>query len=59
MTMAAATFVFGIQTHTNGSNLNFSVHSQNQGLPDEIIITIMRHFLRKYEDEYQEKFKNS
>lgn len=52
-------FAFGILPvlRPNGSIESYQIQSQNHGLPDEVVITVIRNWLKIIEERYYEKFK--
>ena len=56
--MTPRTFVLAVTLGytDDGSVVDYSMQSANQGIPDEIVLTLMQHWLRCEEDKYQSKF---
>ena len=52
-------FALGIRTELDENNkgVSYKVQSENRGIPDEVVITIVRNWLRAMEDNYYERFK--
>jgi len=51
-------FAFAVHTVQRADgNPILSVYSENKGLPDEFVITLMRNWLKAYESAYHENFK--
>lgn len=48
-------FGLSVTAESEGNGWNFSVASANYGLPEEVIITVVRHWLRRTEKDYFEK----
>lgn len=53
-------FAFGIKARIDDNNqiVGYSVQSEGKGIPDEIVITIVRNWLRQVEEKYYKKFTN-
>lgn len=51
-------FALGIRARLgkDGTLISYSVQTHSNGLSEEIILTIMRHWLRSSEDDYHEYF---
>lgn len=54
-------FAFGIRPRLkpDGSVASYDIQAQNYGLPDEIVITLVRNWLKIVEDNYYGKFKSA
>jgi len=52
-------FALGIKPQVNekGEEIGFELKSGNNGLPDEVVITLVKHWLKAVEDNYHQKFK--
>jgi len=45
------------QINEQGQLVGYQVQSQSFGLPDEVIITLVRNWLRQVEDTYYQRFR--
>ena len=49
-------FSLGIYLIEKKDKLEFKIYSDNKGVPDEILITMVKNWLKVMEDTYHEKF---
>lgn len=54
-------FSFDVLVNINGTGSfeSIQVFHQNKGLPQEIIITVVKNWLNAYEADYYDKFKKA
>ncbi len=51
-------FTLGIVSHGDTWPLGFSIHSQNKGMPIEVVLGVMRQYLTVLEQQYQERIRS-